>query len=360
LKGRHVLEQWHILTLEAGPRPALILDVSESALPYWPVFRSLTEGVLESLAKSSQPHIYFLGNPQSYDAAEFAGHGEQWFAENSGRGSIIGPNFDALSAEPEMAVAVVGSGRIFDLPDWQREPIAARTTWCKYGPNGMTGGAYSEESLVSEQLAERLNNPAVRIEIGGAAVMPVFWDDPSFYLEGGRLIGEKTAGSLRVGVLTPEENRLAASVILTDGTRRSLKIETCDMAAMAAWAKLPNAEFNLIRQALRKSLFQCPVCSGEHPGGTWRCPRENDRPLFPTIERLGKIGFAIIDSGAWEARVRFHPCTSLQLNSQTVAVRRADGGADVLRFDAETEQWKVTEKIPFFYWMDDKLHALVV
>jgi hypothetical protein len=82
--------------------------------------------------------------------------------------------------------------------------------------------------------------------------------------------------------------------------------------------------------------------------------------LFATLERYGKTGFALIDSGAWDARVRHHACEALQLNSQTVAVRRAEGGADILRFDPQTEEWKAAEKIPLFYWMDDKLHALVL
>ena len=90
-----------------------------------------------------------------------------------------------------------------------------------------------------------------------------------------------------------------------------------------------------------------------------RCPTANERPLFPTLETLGKNGFALIDSGAWETRVRFHGCSVLQLNPQTVAVRSADG-ADVLRYDPPTDEWKASEKIALFYWMDDKLHALVV
>ena len=246
------------------------------------------------------------------------------------------------------------------MPDWKEQPIAARTTWCKYGPKGLTDGAFAEESYASEQLAERLNNPAVRVEIGGPGVMPVWWDDPSFRLENGQLIGEKTTGSLRLGVLTPEEDRLSAAVILSDGTRRSLRIEPSEVPPQSDWVRLPQPEFALLRQLLRKNCFQCPVCGLEHAAGPLRCPQAPERPLFATLERYGKSGFALIDSGAWDARVRHHGCEALQLNSQTVAVRRADGGAAVLRFDPQTEEWKAAEKIPLFYWMDDKLHALVL
>jgi hypothetical protein len=355
-----VIEQWRILTLEPGPRPALILDVSESAQPYWPVLRSLTEGVLETLPRAGWPRLFFLGGNQQFDSAEFPEQAQRWFEANAGRGSFIGPIFELLVQEPEMAVAVVGSGRIFDLPDWKEEPIAARTTWCKYGPHALTEGAFEEESYASEQLAERLNNPAVRVEIGGPGVMPVWWDDPAFRLENGMLIGEKTTGSLRLGVLAPDEDSLTAAVVLTDGTRRPLRIEPCEMPQQANWCRLPQPEFTLLRQSLRKNCYQCPVCNLEHLAGQWRCPQAPDRPLFATLERFGHAGFALIDSGAWDARVRHHACETLQLNSQTVAVRRAEGGADVLRFDSQTGEWKAAEKIPLFYWMDDKLHALVL
>ncbi len=355
-----MIEQWHILTLEPGPRPALVLDVSESAKPYWPVLRSLTEGILEALPVAGWPRIYFLGGDKPHDASQFAEQADQWFEENAGRGSFIGPIFESLAAEPEMAVAVVGSGRIFDLPDWKDEPIASRACWCKYGPNGLTDGLFPEESFALEQLAERLNNPAVRVEIGGPGVMPIWWDDPAFRLEQGRLVGEKTTGSLRLGVLAPDEHRLNAEVILADGTRRPLQVEPSDAPAQAGWVRLPPPEFTLLRQSLRKNCYQCPVCSLEHPAGSWRCPQAADRPLFATIEGYGQSGFLLIDSGAWDARVRHHSCESLQLNSQTVAIRRADGGADVLRFDPQVEEWKASETIPLFYWMDDKLHALVL
>ena len=355
-----MIEQWRILTLEPGPRPALILDVSESAKPYWPVLRSLTEGLLETLPPAGWPRLYFLGGDQPFDAAEFAEQAERWFEANAGRGSFIGPIFESLAEEPEMAVAVVGSGRIFDLPDWKDQAIAARATWCKYGPQGMTDGAFAEQSYASEQLAERLNNPAVRVEIGGPGVMPIWWDDPSFRLENGMLIGEKTSGALRLGVLTPEEDRLSAAVILTDGTCRPLRIEPGEAPAQSGWTRLPQPEFTLLRQSLRKNCYQCPACNMEHAAGQWRCPQAPDRPLFATLERYGNSGFALIDSGAWDARVRHHACDALQLNLQTVAIRRPDGGADVLRFDSQTEEWKIAEKIPLFYWMEEKLHALVL
>jgi hypothetical protein len=89
-----VIEQWHTLTLEPGPRPALVLDASESAAKLAPYLRSLTEGVLEEIPVSGWPRLFFLGNPQPFDSAQFSALGEKWFAQNNGRGSFISPIFE--------------------------------------------------------------------------------------------------------------------------------------------------------------------------------------------------------------------------------------------------------------------------
>lgn len=356
-----MLERWHYLNLASGPRPALVLDVSESARPYWPVFKSLTEGVLESLSPAAWPRIFFLGSGQAWDAAKFTAQGDQWFDANAGRGSFISPVFEALQGDGDIAVAVVGSGRIFDLPDWEGHRLAEKATWCKFGTAQMTLGKYPEESLASEQLAEKLNNPPVRIEVGGGSgVMPIWWDDPAFEFRDGRLVGEKLAGSLRFGVRTPEEGRVSAAVVFSDGHRRTLTLEGGNEPVWPAWHKLPHAEFTLLRQCLRKSFYVCPACQGEHSARAWRCMATPDRPLFPTLEALGSGGFALIDSGAWETRVRHHACAALQLNPQTVAVRRSDGRADVYRYDPQADEWKTAETFDAFYWMDDNLHAMVL
>src|SRR5262245_32950856 len=54
-----VIEQWHTLTLEPGPRPALILDASESAAKLAPYLRSLAEGVIEAMPEANRPRVFF-------------------------------------------------------------------------------------------------------------------------------------------------------------------------------------------------------------------------------------------------------------------------------------------------------------
>jgi len=149
-----VIEQWYVLTLEPGPRPALVLDASESAHKLAPYLRSLADGVLELMPESSRPRIFFLGNPKPYEPAQFTTNGERWFHENMARGSFIAPIVETLDVERDALMAVAGAGRIFDLADWRGHPLVDGAIWLKVGPHGITDGAYPEETYACEQLAE--------------------------------------------------------------------------------------------------------------------------------------------------------------------------------------------------------------
>src|SRR5205814_2423537 len=141
---------------------------------------------------------------------------------------------------------VAGAGWIFDLSDWRGHPLAVNAVWVKAGPVGMTGGAYPEDTYACEQLAERLNNPAVQVEVGGDGVMPFFWDDPSFRWEAGKLVGSKTAGTLLFGTLAPEPDSARAERVQANGTRRLLAIVPGEMPPAPGWFKLPTGEYNLL------------------------------------------------------------------------------------------------------------------
>lgn len=354
-----MFEQWFVLTLEPGPRPALVLDTSESAAKIAPFLRSLAEGVLEAMPESSQPRIFFLGNPQPYEPAEFMHRGEELFRQNAGRGSLIGPVFETLETEPDVMVAIAGAGRIFDLPDWRNHPLAQRAIWMKVGPIGLTDGLFEEEMYACEQLAEKLNNPLSHVEISGPGVMPVWWDDPAFRYEEGQLVGQKTSGSLRFGVLTPEMDAVQAAVVMSNQARRELRLEPGVPPSPSEEIRLPHAEFMLLRQCLNKNNFHCPVCQQDHPAGTFRCQTNTELPLFPTIEALPAGGFVMIDAGAWETRLRPHPCSVLQLGPDTVAVRQPTGGARVLRFDPSINVWQPSRNIALFERLEDKRYAMV-
>jgi hypothetical protein len=353
-----VIEQWYVLTLEPGPRPALVLDASESAHKLAPYLRSLADGVLELMHETSRPRVFFLGNPKQYDATRFAADGERWFQENSARGSFITPIVETLEEEAEAVMAVAGAGRIFDLPDWRGHPLIEGAIWMKVGPVGLTEGAYREETYSCEQLAELLNNPLSHVEIFGPGAMPIGWDDPAFRLDGQRLVGEKTAGQLRFGILGLATNPVSATVVMASGARRELRLEPGEPVAAPAWQKLPHGEFMLLRQCLNKGHYQCPLCQREHPAGTFRCPANVAVPLFPTLETMPKGGFALIDTGTWETRVRPHPRPVLQLGSDAVAVRDPEG-ATIRRFELVTNSWPDTGRFTLFHQLQDKLYAMV-
>jgi hypothetical protein len=353
-----VLEQWYNLTLKPGPRSALILDVSESAKPFWPVLRSLTEGVLESLPADAWPEIFFLGNPQPFPAEEFGAKAESWHAANAGRGSFAGPIFEELAGAPNRAVAVVGSGNIFDLPDWSEENIAQHAIWCRYGPAALTDGAFLEEPYTVEQLTEKLNNPAVCVEVSGPGVMPFFWDDPTFRWQRGMLAGTKTSGSLLVGILSPEPDRARARVVLANGSEQMLPLEPVEAPAPPEWRQLPSREDTLLRQALRQGRYTCPACQQAHPAGQWRCTNPAAAPTFPSLTNAAG-GFAVLDASAWQTRIRLHPCAALQLKPDAVAMHSGDGGAEIIRFDGQS--WRAgSERLGPIHPLEERRYVLVL
>ena len=354
-----MIEQWYVLTLEPGPRPALVLDASESAHKLAPYLCSLAEGVIELMPESSRPRVLFLGNPKAHDAADFAANSERWFQDNAARGSFIGPIIEALEIEPDVVMAVAGAGRIFDLPDWRDHPIVRQAIWMKVGPVGLTDGLFNEQTYACEQLAELLNNPLSHVEVFGSGAMPIAWDDPTFRLEGQRLVGEKTAGSMRFGILALATNPVSATVVMANGSRRELRLEPGELITPPAWSKLPHGEFMLLRQCLNKNHYQCPLCQREHPAGMFHCPANTSVPLFPTLEAMPKGGFALIDTGTWETRVRPHALPVLQLASDTVAVREPQAGAVIRRFDLATNSWPVAGRFTLFHRLQDKLYAMV-
>jgi len=353
-----LLEQWYSLTLKPGARPALVLDVSESAKPFWPVIRSLTEGVLETLPADTWPEIFFLGNRQPFPPEEFAARAELWHSANAGRGSFVSPIFEELVRVPDRAVAVVGSGRIFDLPDWSDEPFAQHAIWCRYGPANFTDGAFAEEAYTVEQLAEKLNNPAVRVEISGPGVMPFFWDDPSFRWQRGLLSGTKTSGSLLLGILSPEPDQARARVVLANGSEQMLPLEPAEAPAPPEWRNLPAREDNLLRQAMRQGRYTCPACQQSHPAGQWRCSNPAATPVFPSVANAAG-GFAVLDTAAWQSRIRLHPCAALQLKPEVVAMHTGDSSADIIRFDGKT--WRATgERLDPIHPLEERRYVLVL
>ena len=353
-----MLEQWYSLTLKPGPRSALILDVSQSAKPYWPVIRSLTEGVLETLDADDCPKIYFLGNPQPFPAEEFAANSESWHSANAGRASIISPIFEELASGADRAVAVVGSGRIFDLSDWHDQLIAQHAIWCRYGPAALTDGAFPEEAYTVEQLAERLNNPAVRVEISGPGAMPFFWDDPGFRWQRGLLAGTKTRGSLLLGLLSPEPDQLRARMVLANGSEQILPLEPAEAPAPPEWRELPSREDNLLRQALRQGRYTCLACQQAHPAGQWHCTNPAAAPNFPSLTKSAG-GFAVVDTSAWQTCIRLYPCAAFQLKPDTVAMNTGDGGAEIIRFDGKS--WRAGgERLGQVHLLEERRYVLVL
>ncbi len=357
-----MFEQWYQLVPTPAPRAALILDVSESAQLYWPVIRSLTEGTLELLAKTSWPDIYFLGNSAPFSAGDFAARADSWFEANVGRGSFVAPIFETLQGVPDVLAVVVGAGRIFDLPDWKGTPTADRGVFVKIGPHSMTDGLFPEQALVCEQLAEKLNNPLLCVEVRGEGAIPIGWDNPNYQFSGGKLVSEKSPPEpLIVGFLMPELENVRGEAVYANGMRRTFAMLATVAPREPPWRDLPAREDNLFRQCLRQGRYRCPTCDAEHPAGQFRCDKPQAAPNFPMLQEMAGSGFVIVDTRGWQSKARPHFGSSLRIADQKVGVVSATGTAEIWHFDPITTAWvPAGVSMPRLFALDEKQHALVV
>jgi len=354
-------ERWLTLQMESTGRVALVLDGSANADTHWPAISRLVRDLLDVLPKTVQPTVYFLGNPEPYEASDFARDCGRWYQENNRRASLLGPVLERLEGEQETTVVVLGAGRVFDAEDWLGTPLEERTFWVRFGEVPLTGGLCREYAPSLEQLRLRLDNPVVRVELSAHGAMPFFWDNDAYHWDEAKLVAEKAGQwTIRAGFLGAMDKEPQAVAMLSNGETRSMALNPCEPCRpMSDWQSLTPQEAETFRQCVREGQYRCPICGGLHPASQLRCEEGGilGTPIYPSLAEVR--GFVLLRERSGQVQFCLHPCAALRLGEQAVAVR-SGGRAEVYRFDAAAGEWCQDEECLKQYHPIGETYAMVL
>ena len=355
-------EFWFILEIETTAPIALVLDASDNVEAHWSTISHLARELLETLPKTMQPTVYFLGNSEPYTSSDFARQGGRWYQANSRRASLIGPIFEQLEGEGEKTIVVLGNSRIFDLEDWLGTTLLEHTLFVRFGNVSLTEGMCDEHKPEFEQLRQRLNNPVVKIDMFDNGVMPFFWDNDAYQWDGARLVAERAESfSTQVGFLGMTDSKPQVLTTLTNGETRTMVLKPCDpRLATTDWQVLTLQEAKIFRQCIRENEYHCPVCGTPHPASQLRCDEGGilGTPIYPTIAAMR--GFILLRERSRKVQFSPHPCIALRVGEQAVAVR-SGGGAEMYRFDTISGEWrKSNEHLKPYHPIGEETYAIIL
>lgn len=337
-----------ILRLDKTMQVALVLDASESAAEHWPSIAQLSAELLDNLPPDAVHGVFFLGNDTAYPPTKFKTAQAEWFTENKTRVSLITPVFDALAKLTDLRLAIIGNGRIYDLPDWEGESILDRCVFVDFGqalapelPSAQRLSAPSAQAVL-----QRIRDPVSQVELGAPAAMPVWWDNidyrPVASTNGVVLRAENARQfTVRVSWLTPETVPPVAKLALASGKTISVTPEPCTNPPEPEWIELTAEETALFESVLARHQFKCPVCRALHDWDTVRCLDAGSilgQLVYPSLDRMRASGFIVLRLAGNRARAHMHRADALQLGPDSVALKLGTK-ISIWRFDANTQHW---------------------
>jgi hypothetical protein len=168
-------------------RTVLVVDSSQSALPFWHEIKSIALEVGSALPEQSPPEVYRLNNGQAQALASLAGKDPGAANQQTTACSLIAPVMHDLSARRQQvdALILIGNGEVFDLADWLEDPLIDRWVLVRSGPDHLIGNASGGVEEVSGDslsvIYERLCAPASehvgrrRAEVASAVAAEGTW-----------------------------------------------------------------------------------------------------------------------------------------------------------------------------------------
>ena len=114
----------------------VIVDASESALPYWDAITQTISRLLTELPAEVFTEVYLIGSSTQLPADQFIKNETHKPAQ---RGSFVAPIMQQLKAERRRvsAIVIVGNGPIFDLADWASSVWVERWLLIRTGSDTM-------------------------------------------------------------------------------------------------------------------------------------------------------------------------------------------------------------------------------
>lgn len=359
-----------ILRLDKSAPVALVLDASESAAEHWPAIAQLGAELLDNLPPDSIHGVFFLGNSTNYPPTKLKTAQAEWFTENKARASLITPVFDVLVAVPDLRVVIIGNGRIYDLPDWDGEPILERCVFVDFG-QPLTPDLPSAHRLSApsaQAVLQLIRDPVSQVELGAPSAIPVWWDNLDYRpveTATGVILRAENARQLTVRVtwLTAEAAPPTAKLTLASGKTTSALPEMCAAPPEPEWIELSAEETTLLKSALARQQFKCLLCGATHDWDTVRCLETGSilgQLVYPCLDRIRATGFVVLRLANGPARARLHRASALQLSRDSVALKLGHKIC-IWRFDVNTGRWiRQSDSFDQYTPLSNDTYAIVV
>ncbi|MCS7305550.1 MAG: hypothetical protein NZ602_10645 [Thermoguttaceae bacterium] len=340
---------WASLREQQARRVVLILDASSSAETEWNRMLRLAIDVLGQVPAWVEVALYFLGNSSAYSARHLQHRAAEWARENRNRTSLIRPIFDSLSIQSVAKIAVLGSGQIFDLNDWQGHPLAQKTLWCSFGRSVLPPGCRLAEvqNPTPEQIFSHLYDPWNRVQITGPAFMPIWWDSSNYrfsFQDGNSYLEAQHISdfSIQLEALVASPS-LEALVEFASGAKDSLVLKPLDPppGGLSPTKKLTQQEIELFQKACHGQPFTCLHCGKPHTSNTIRCLNVGPilgRCVYPSLPESLSRSFVLFYTENEQLLVRIHSVPVLYLGQNQVAILE-HGQIGIYEYQPWSNRW---------------------
>lgn len=354
------------LTLRSKGKVALVLDASESAEDDWGEILKMARYLLDNLGADVGREIYFLGNRKAYAPSHLVRSSYQWRKENLKRGSFITPIFKHLSPDTDR-VLVIGTGPIYDLEDWQEDPLFAKLLLIRMGDRPLQQEEMAEEVVAPEpaSVLAQLHRPIREVRITGSGFMPYFWDNPGYRL---RLEGKGEKAFLEATALQDFslclalfcEGEVLARLQRGDGAEEEIALPRQEeVMGIEEWQELPAQERAIFERAIKGESFTCLICGREHPWKTLVCYEGGlsilGRPIYPSWE--GMKGFVVLRRQGDRVRYRPHPVEAMRLGYGEVAVIE---GSTAIVYRYNGQRWLREEEMRPYFPLRQEEYGVVI
>ena len=297
---------------DAGVNVALVLDGSESARDQQNVIASLGLQVIASLPAGTNCTVFFLGNPAPHPARELERNVGPWFDANERRASLIGPVLRGLATDgPQSAIAIIGSGTVFDLEDWiesfSNSHCHRRLVLLPVEAPLSTDNLPSVSVVTNvDKLVGLLHDPIVKVEIATPGMVPLQWSNSAYRLalnDGQFHVLADAAESFDMRLTCDASGAIPeyCAAERRSGGKTQIVMTSCRQVSRELEALLlTKKEAEIFEQAIRRKPLTCPHCAQVHSWDTVYCHntsipkhRFKGAPLYPTLEDTKTRGLVV-------------------------------------------------------------------
>lgn len=296
-------QRWLSVADPSADRTVIVIDASDSAIPAEPQIQKLVAGLVAVSHAQFDQRLFFLGSGSSYRLQDFSRKGREWFHENEGRLSIIGPLFEAIGFQGKERCLVFSAGRIFDWEDWEDQPIVRQSVVVnlRTDSQSVTGTTAAELPPDISQIQQRIAQQITRVEVRGDSILPFFWDNSAYRWENGRLLADiATDFGVRIGLLAKPRAEIDSTAFDANSNKAAtMKVADASPTDFGNWLALPEPDADVVRSCVTRGEYACPVCRNNHASQQLSCRAGQNgfllgQTVIATLEPCKGQGFFLV------------------------------------------------------------------